>query len=272
MVSVPLGSSEPAIQRFRAVTGLAGVRNQVQRPPSAYRLQRMLDLARRDQHMRARRRRDLRRLDLGEHAAARQFGFRRARHAFDFRGDGLDDRNQFCVGIGAGRRVIKPVDIGQQDQQIGARHGGDARGEAIIVAIADFVGGHRVVLVDHGHRAPFQQFADGRAGVEIAAALLGVLQRHQNLSGADAVSPEHFRPDPRQRDLSHGGGALAFLEFQRDRAAISGGCARAQSSRTRPPERRGLRHAAWRYRRPAPPATPSEPRPHGSRSGARSRP
>jgi hypothetical protein len=35
MVSVPLGSSEPAIQRFRAVTGLAGVRNQVQRPPSA---------------------------------------------------------------------------------------------------------------------------------------------------------------------------------------------------------------------------------------------
>src|SRR4051812_32240673 len=35
MVSVPLGSSEPAIQRLRAVTGLAGVRNQVQRPPSA---------------------------------------------------------------------------------------------------------------------------------------------------------------------------------------------------------------------------------------------
>jgi hypothetical protein len=29
------------------------------------------------------------------------------------------------------------------------------------------------------------------------------------------VSPEHFRPDPRQRDLSHGGGALAFLELQR---------------------------------------------------------
>jgi hypothetical protein len=35
MVRVPLGSSEPAIHRLRAVTGLAGVRNQVQRPPSA---------------------------------------------------------------------------------------------------------------------------------------------------------------------------------------------------------------------------------------------
>src|SRR4030088_590365 len=35
MVRVPFGSRDPAIQRFRAVTGLAGVRNQVQRPPSA---------------------------------------------------------------------------------------------------------------------------------------------------------------------------------------------------------------------------------------------
>src|SRR3954467_8640605 len=35
MVSVPFGSSDPAIQRFRAVTGLAGVKNQVQRPPCA---------------------------------------------------------------------------------------------------------------------------------------------------------------------------------------------------------------------------------------------
>src|SRR4030081_1285701 len=35
MFTVPFGSSEPAIHRLRAVTGLAGVRNQVQRPPPA---------------------------------------------------------------------------------------------------------------------------------------------------------------------------------------------------------------------------------------------
>src|SRR5579883_3437135 len=35
IVKVPLGSSEPAIHRLRAVIGLAGVRNEVQRPPSA---------------------------------------------------------------------------------------------------------------------------------------------------------------------------------------------------------------------------------------------
>src|SRR5215813_9228160 len=34
IVSVPFGSSDPAIHFLRDVTGLAGVRNQVQRPPS----------------------------------------------------------------------------------------------------------------------------------------------------------------------------------------------------------------------------------------------
>ena len=41
IVSVPFGSSEPAIHFLRAVTGLAGVRNQVQRPSSRDRAQRM---------------------------------------------------------------------------------------------------------------------------------------------------------------------------------------------------------------------------------------
>ena len=107
----------------------------------------------------------------------------------------LDDRNQFRVRVGAGRRVVEAVDVRQQDQQIGARHGGDARGEAVVVAVADFVGGDGVVLVDHRHRAPFQQLGDGRARIEIAAALLGVLQGHQNLPGADAV----MRPAPPTR-------------------------------------------------------------------------
>ena len=72
------------------------------------------------------------------------------------------------------RRVVEPVDVGEQHQQVGARHGGDARGEPVVVAVADLVGGDGVVLVDHRHAAPFQQLADGRARVEIAAALLGV--------------------------------------------------------------------------------------------------
>ncbi len=35
MMTTPRGSSDPEIQRLRAVTGLAGVTNHVQRAPSA---------------------------------------------------------------------------------------------------------------------------------------------------------------------------------------------------------------------------------------------
>ena len=85
------------------------------------------------------------------------------------------------------RLVVKPVDVGQQHQQVGAHHGGDARGEPVVVAVADLDGRHRVVLVDHRHAAPFQQLVDGRARVEIAAALFGVAEREQHLAGVDVV-------------------------------------------------------------------------------------
>jgi hypothetical protein len=97
----------------------------------------------------------------------------------------------------------------------GAGHGGNTRGETVVVAVADFIGRNRVVLVDHGHGAPFQQLGNGRTCVEIAPPLLGILQCHENLAGADAVRAQHFRPDPRQRDLAHGGSGLALFQLQR---------------------------------------------------------
>ena len=65
--------------------------------------------------------------------------------------------------------------IGEQNKEVRAGHGGDARGKAIVVAVADFVGGDGVVLVNDGHRAPFEQLGDGGACIEIAPPLLGVL-------------------------------------------------------------------------------------------------
>ena len=165
--------------------------------------------------MRARGRCDFRRLDLGPHAAARQFGFRRARHRFDLRGDALNEGNEFRIWVDARRSVVEPVDIRQQDQKICAGHGGDAGRETVVIAVPDFVGGNRVVLVDHRHRAPFQQLGDGRARIEIAPSLFGVLQGDQDLAGADAVMAQHLRPDSRQRDLPHCRGGLAFLELER---------------------------------------------------------
>ena len=80
------------------------------------------------------------------------------------------------------RRGVEPVDVGEQHQQVGAHHGRDARGQPVIVAIADLGGRDRVVLVDDRHRLHLEQRRDGGARVEIAAALLGVAERHQDLA------------------------------------------------------------------------------------------
>ena len=77
--------------------------------------------------------------------------------------------------------------VGQQHEKIGAHHRGDARGQAIIVAVTNLAGRHRIVLVDHRHAAPLQQLGDGRARVEIAAALFGVAQCDQHLAGSEFV-------------------------------------------------------------------------------------
>jgi hypothetical protein len=50
---------------------------------------------------------------------------------------------------------------------------------------------------------------------DVTVSTIGILQRHQDLPGADAVMPQHLRPDSRQRDLSHRGSALALLQLQR---------------------------------------------------------
>ena len=81
--------------------------------------------------------------------------------------------------VAAGRRGVEPVDVGEQHQAVGAHHGGDARRQAVVVAVADLGGRDRVVLVDDGQRAERQQRLDGVARVEVAAALLGVAERQR---------------------------------------------------------------------------------------------
>ena len=129
------------------------------------------------------------------------------------------------VGAATGRSIIETVDVGQQHQKIGADHGGDARGQPIVVAVTNFVGGHGVVLVDHRHGAPLQQAIDGGTGVEIAPPLLGIAERHQHLAGGNGVPRQRFGPGPRQRDLAHGGGALAVFKRELARGQFEHGAA-----------------------------------------------
>ena len=73
-------------------TGFDGVRNQVQRAPSAMRRSGFLRAPVGDDHVGAAGGRDLARLDLGAHAAAGELGGGAARHRLDRRRDALDDR------------------------------------------------------------------------------------------------------------------------------------------------------------------------------------
>ena len=184
-----------------------------------------------DHHVSAGRRCDARGLDLGAHAAARQFGRRAAGHRLDLGRHALDDRQQSRLRVAVRRRIVKPGDVGEQDQEVRARHGGDPRREAIIVAVADLAGRDRVVLVDDRDCAHGEETAERRARVEIAAALLRVLQGQQDLARDDAVSAERARPFAGERDLSDRRGRLAVLELERSLWAARRPCGRARSRR-----------------------------------------
>ena len=92
MVSVPFGSSEPAIHFLREVTGLPGARNQVARRAGFDRVQRIVDVAGGDHHVGAGGGGDLAGLDLGAHAAAGMVGGGLARHRLDLGGDARHER------------------------------------------------------------------------------------------------------------------------------------------------------------------------------------
>ena len=115
------------------------------------------------------------------------------------------------------RGGVEAVDVGEEHEQIGADHGRDARGEAVVVAVADLARRDGVVLVDDRHRPHLEQAQRRRAGVEVAAALLGVGEGDEDLPGRDAVMGQNLGPDARQRDLADGGRGLALLELQRAR-------------------------------------------------------
>ncbi len=154
-MTVPLGFIA-AIQRFRASCGSASGRNHVVRAPCA-----TADSGRRtdprNRHRTSARHRGARRHQLGLHAALGQARHGVAAHRLDLGGDRLDHRQMAGRRIGLGVRRIEPVDIRQQQQLVRAAGHGDLRGQAIVVAKADLVGGDGVVLVHDGHDAQAQQ-------------------------------------------------------------------------------------------------------------------
>ena len=172
-------------------------------------------LAAGDHHVRAGGKRDLGRLELGPHAALRQLGPGVARHRLDLRRDGGDDVEALGRARAARGCGVEAVDVGEQHEAVGRHHGGDARRQAVVVAVADLRRRHGVVLVDDRDRLQVEQRLDGMARVEVAAPLLGVAERQQDLRGEEAAGARELLVGMREADLADGGGGLALLQLQR---------------------------------------------------------
>jgi hypothetical protein len=115
-------------------------------------------------------------------------------HRLDARVDALDARDMHRAVL-RGVAVVEAVDVGQQDDA--ARCGGlrDPRRKAVVVAETDFLGCDAVILVDDRHDAEAEQPVERRRGVEIAAAMFEVVERHQHLRRGQPFGAEHFGPD-----------------------------------------------------------------------------
>ena len=100
---------------------------------------------------------------------------------------------------GAGRARVDALDLGQQHEQPRAEQHGDLRGERVVVAEGDLVGGGRVVLVHDRHDAELEQRVERVAGIDVGRAVAEVGGGEQDLrrgtSGASASS--HARLEPR---------------------------------------------------------------------------
>src|SRR5580700_9316326 len=150
-VRVPRGSSEPAIHFLRAVTGLAGVRNQVHGLPSAI---------------------DCSGLSIRPEAITMWVPAVVAilPASILVRMPPRESCEPASPAIASTSGVMRGTSA------ISLAFGWSPGGESVVVAVTDLAGRHRVVLVDHRHRAELQQFLDGRARVEITPPFLGVAQ------------------------------------------------------------------------------------------------
>ncbi len=91
--------------------------------------------------------------------------------------------DQFGRRVGPGIRGEQSGSIGQQHQEIGVHVVCHQRCDAIVVAVAQFVTGDRVVLVDDRDAAQFDQSQQRLAGVQILPAVDEIVGHEQHLRG-----------------------------------------------------------------------------------------
>ena len=151
-------------------------------------------------------------LNLGSHAAAADVRTRFTRHCLHFARDAGDLRNVLGPGILARVRRVEPINIGQQHERVGHNELRDARCEPVVVAITDFIGGDRVILVDDRDHRTFEETGERAARIQETAPILGIFGCQQNLCRTNAVRAQHLLVGVDQLHLSRGGGGLQVFE------------------------------------------------------------
>ena len=184
-----------------------------------------------------------RRRDLGSHAAGAEPAAG-AGHGDDVE---VGRRVHVAQQAGAGRRgiaVVQPVDVGEQHQRVRADQVGDQRGEPVVVAEPDLVGGHGVVLVHHRHHAEPEQPLQRALGVAVVRAADHVVGGEQHLPDGLPVAGER-----RARTLRRAAAGRPRRPPAGWRGRGAGGRARAARARPRSPRRTPARPGCPRRRR-----------------------
>ena len=261
-VSVPSGASEPAIQRLRAERPSGAGRNQVQRAPSASARSGCGRCGRARSPWRSRPGGDARRHQLGAHAAGGIAGRRLAAHRLDLRrhrrrppgcarrpGRAADRR---CRA----RRCRTAGPAGRPATISATRAARRSLSPKRISAVAT-----RVVLVDHRDAAEAEQRVQRRARVQVAAAVLGVVERQQQLRGGQARAPTAPRVQACARRICPTAAAACFSS-SRSRVWVSPSAAAGQRDGAGgdhdhlAPRARAARRCRRRRRRARPCAAP----------------
>ena len=162
-----------------------------------------------DDHLAARLRGDLSRLQLCHHAAGPQTGAAAARQRPDVVIQPLHHRDKPGIGVFMGVAVIQAVDIRQQDQQIRPDAGRHHGGQSIVIPDADLLGGDGVVFVDDGQRPQLQQPLQGHVEILPPPSALGdVRPGDEQLGHRVVILGEQLVVRIHQLALAHGGGGL----------------------------------------------------------------
>jgi hypothetical protein len=122
--------------------------------------------------------------------------------------------------------------VGEQEQQVGGHEVRHQRSKAVVVAVADLVVGHGVVLVDHGHHAEVEQPLERLARVQVLRTNAEVVGGEQHLPGDDPVPGEELRQVGHEQGLADRGHGLQHTDVggalrERERGHPRGDRARA---------------------------------------------